>query len=223
MNEVKQYEERLRIGVLLALTGGFLDSYTYLCRGGVFANAQTGNMALLGVNFLNGNTEKVIKYLLPILTFAIGVVITEVIKEWFVKNDNIHWGQAVLVVEILILILVAFTSNDYIANVLVSLVCAIQVDAFRKFHGNVYATTMCTGNLRSGTEKIILYIKQKDRKHLKVAIQYYFIIVIFCIGAAIGGLSVDTMGKRAVLVSVLPLVLALIIIGYYNKNILAKK
>ena len=63
----KQYSESLRIGILLALAGGFLDAYTYLCRGKVFANAQTGNMVMLGISFLEGNTTNVIKYIIPII------------------------------------------------------------------------------------------------------------------------------------------------------------
>ena len=46
--------ESFRIGALLAIIGGFFDAYSYLCRGGVFANAQTGNIVLLGVNIANG-------------------------------------------------------------------------------------------------------------------------------------------------------------------------
>ena len=38
--------ESLLLGALLAVAGGFFDAYTYLCRGGVFANAQTGNIVL---------------------------------------------------------------------------------------------------------------------------------------------------------------------------------
>ena len=45
-----QTSETLKLGILLALSGGFMDAYSYICRGGVFANAQTGNMLLLGVN-----------------------------------------------------------------------------------------------------------------------------------------------------------------------------
>ena len=43
---VWQMSETFRVGALLACVGGFLDAYTFLCRGGVFANAQTGNLAL---------------------------------------------------------------------------------------------------------------------------------------------------------------------------------
>ena len=58
-------------GILLAFTGGFLDAYTYILRGNVFANAQTGNIVLLGINIANGNISKVIYYFVPILAFAL--------------------------------------------------------------------------------------------------------------------------------------------------------
>ena len=34
----------LRFALLITIACGFLDSYTYLARGHVFANAQTGNV-----------------------------------------------------------------------------------------------------------------------------------------------------------------------------------
>ena len=39
--------EWLEIGILLCLAGGFMDAYTYVTRGGVFANAQTANLILM--------------------------------------------------------------------------------------------------------------------------------------------------------------------------------
>ena len=210
----KQYSESLRIGILLALAGGFLDAYTYLCRGKVFANAQTGNMVMLGISFLEGNTTNVIKYIIPIIAFAIGVLLAEIIRHRLLEHEKIHWRQAVLAIEIVLLIFVAFIPYDYIANTLISLICAMQVESFRKFHGNAYATTMCTGNLRSGTEKLVIFIKNKDRKHLKIALQYYFITFIFCFGAFIGGIFSRNIGRKAILISCIPLVLSLVIMSY---------
>ena len=40
--------ESFRLATILALTGGFMDAYSYLMRGGVFANAETGNIVLEG-------------------------------------------------------------------------------------------------------------------------------------------------------------------------------
>lgn len=41
--------EQLAVGLALAFAGGFFDAYTYLTRGGVFANAQTGNIVLMSL------------------------------------------------------------------------------------------------------------------------------------------------------------------------------
>ena len=54
--EIVQRSESFPIGVLLALTGGFLDAYTYVSRGGVFANAQTGSIN--GTLAYTGDSER---------------------------------------------------------------------------------------------------------------------------------------------------------------------
>lgn len=211
MNSSKQYSESLRVGVLLAITGGFLDAYTYLCRGNVFANAQTGNMVMLGISFIERNTGAIVKYIIPIIAFAIGVFLAELIRSKLSESNKLHWRQGVLLIEIVLLIAVAFIPYNYIANIIISLICAMQVEAFRKFHGNAYATTMCTGNLRSGTEKLVIFIRNKDKKHLKIAFQYYFVIFIFCLGATIGGIITLNIGIKSVLIAIIPLILSLII------------
>ena len=45
-----QMSESAVVNLVLALSGGCMDAYSYLYRGEVFANAQTGNMLLFGVN-----------------------------------------------------------------------------------------------------------------------------------------------------------------------------
>ena len=49
MPAIRTRPENLPTGLLLAGAGGFLDAYTFVGRGGVFANAQTGNIVLLAV------------------------------------------------------------------------------------------------------------------------------------------------------------------------------
>ena len=51
----KQMSESIRLGVVLAIAGGFMDAYSYMCRGKVFANAQTGNILLLGIHLSEKN------------------------------------------------------------------------------------------------------------------------------------------------------------------------
>ena len=57
----------VRLGVLLAAVGGFLDAYTYVTRGGVFAGAQTGNVVLLGVDVAGGRWVEALVFLPPTL------------------------------------------------------------------------------------------------------------------------------------------------------------
>ena len=49
-----QRSESSAVIAVLCISGGFQDAYTYNCRDAVFANAQTGNMVLLGQNFAMG-------------------------------------------------------------------------------------------------------------------------------------------------------------------------
>ena len=43
----KQMSESFLTAAFLSLSGGLQDAYTYIYRGHVFANAQTGNIVLL--------------------------------------------------------------------------------------------------------------------------------------------------------------------------------
>ena len=137
-----------------------MSAYTYLCRGKVFANAQTGNIVLFGANIAEGNWLRAAEYFLPILAFALGVVAAEIVKRRYkttpAANINIHWRQIVVLVEIVLLIAAAFLpqSMNTTVNIMISFICAMQVESFRKVRGSAFATTMCTGNLRSGTEQL---------------------------------------------------------------------
>ena len=146
------------VGLLLAFAGGYLDVYTYVCRGGVFANAQTGNMVLLAISAAESDFGKVFKYLLPILAFMLGILVTELVKSRYRYNTAIHWRQIVIALEFIVLLIIAFVPSgiqDDLVNIAVAFVCSMQVESFRKFEGkSAYATTMCTGNLRSATEHL---------------------------------------------------------------------
>jgi uncharacterized membrane protein YoaK (UPF0700 family) len=70
----------LRLAALLAVAGGFLDSFTYIAHGGVFANAQTGNVVLLGVLAARGDWIAAGQHALPILAFVVGVATAETLS-----------------------------------------------------------------------------------------------------------------------------------------------
>lgn len=65
MKQTKQMSETHLLAILLAVVGGFLDAYTYICRGHVFANAQTGNIVLLGLHLTNQDWKRPFIILFP--------------------------------------------------------------------------------------------------------------------------------------------------------------
>ena len=97
----------------LALSGGFQDAYTYNTRNEVFSNAQTGNVVLMSQNLMTGNWQKGLRYLVPLLAFAGGVLVAERIAERFRYAKKLHWRQSILLMEILILFVVEMTRQRW--------------------------------------------------------------------------------------------------------------
>ena len=198
-----QMSETFINSAVLAVSGGFQDAYTYFTRDKVFSNAQTGNVVLMSQNFMTGNIVGGIKYLFPFLAFGLGVFVTEQINAKYKMEKKIHWRQLVLLIEIAILTIVGFMpeSLNMAATVMVSFSCAMQVQAFRKVNGFAYASTMCIGNLRSGTDALSVYVRERKREQLIKAFHYFGIIFFFALGAGIGGNLSVSWGVHTIWVS----------------------
>lgn len=199
----RQTSESFRLSALLSLSGGLQDAYTYNMRDKVFANAQTGNVVLMSQNFMQGSYMQGLRYLCPLISFALGIFVAERIENRFKTIDKIHWRQIVLAIEVIALIIVGFlpTEMNMIANMIVSFSCAMQVQTFRKVHGYGYASTMCIGNLRSGTESLSQYLRDKNKESLYKALHFFGIIFIFAIGAGLGGVLSGYLGIRTIWIS----------------------
>ena len=199
--------EALPLGLLLALTGGILDAYTYLNRGAVFATAETGNLVLLGINLAMGHWLKVIYYLLPISSYAAGLLVTLAFHR---RSDKLffHWRQFVVLTECLVVLLATIIPQgelDPLVNCMIAFISAMQVQTFRKFRGCACATTMCTGNLRSGVEALYFHLADKEPGSLDRAKVYFGLIAFFVTGAVISSLLAPLFAGRAILVAILPL------------------
>lgn len=210
--KARQMSESIRLNSLLAISGGFMDAYSYLQRDHVFANAQTGNILLFGVNLSEGNFSKSLRYLLPFVAFACGIALAEEVRIRHSRSQTLHWRQIAVLIEALILAavsLIPLTANN-LANALTSFACGIQVQSFRKTHGNGVATTMCIGNMRSGVHNLCHYIHTKERKYLTSAFIYFDIIGCFVIGAIAGSRFINWWGIHSILFSSALLVCSLI-------------
>ncbi|WP_275442881.1 YoaK family protein [Petralouisia muris] len=199
----EQMSESAVVIAFLCISGGFQDAYTYNCRDEVFANAQTGNMVLMGQNFAMGNWYLGIRYLLPVLAFAMGIYAAEKIRGLYGQSGRIHWRQIVILLEAAALFAVGFMPRqvNLPANMLVSFVCAMQVQSFRKLKGSAYATTMCIGNLRAATELWCSYRFTGNKETKKKSLLYYGYIGIFILGAAVGGIMTMALTEKAIWMS----------------------
>ena len=209
-----QMSESLPIALLLACVGGFLETYSFFTRDGVFANCQTGNLVLLAMYLVENDWERVLSYTIPVLSFILGVILTDLIRS-YAANRILHWRQYIVLLEALLLAaagLIPSGSHNIIATTLIAFSCSMQVEAFRKVKGAVYATTMCTGNLRSGTFHLFSYFSEKNRESLKHAGKYFSVIAVFMGGAILGSLATELFQEKAVWLSCLLLLLAFILL-----------
>ena len=205
-----QMSEAFCTAMFLSLSGGLQDVYTYLFRGKVFANAQTGNIVLMAVHAFAGEWGRVLHYLVPLCFFALGVFAAELMHQKLQNLQRLHWRQLVVLCEIVMLFVVGFFPQEWnlMANALVSFACAMQVQTFRKVNGYAFASTMCIGNLRSGMESLCAYGKTKDKKILRKSGNYFGIIFLFAVGAALGGHMIGYIGARTIWISCIILLIS---------------
>ena len=211
--KISQMSDSFLTAIFIVFSGGFQDAYTYMCRGEVFANAQTGNIVLMAANLFQREFSHCLRYLIPVVSFMIGTFVAEQIHSAFKHYEKIHWRQMVLFMEIILLWISGLFSAhyNYLANAAISCACAMQVESFRKVNGYGYASTMCIGNLRMAMSSLSGWMRTRDEKMKTMFLQYAQIIFFFAIGAGMGHLVSDFWGLRTIWVSVVLLFVALLL------------
>ena len=202
--------ESMPVGFLLALTGGLLDAYSYLNRGEVFATAETGNIVLLGIHLAQGDFSEVVHYLIPVLAFTLGILAAEWVRRRYDGGTGrrLYWRLPLLLAECVAILVVSFLpagGMDPLANIIISFTSALQVESFRNIQGYGCVTTMCTGNLRSGTENLFHWLFRRDAKALPKIKVYYGLIFCFILGALVSSLFSPLLAEKTALLACIPL------------------
>jgi uncharacterized membrane protein YoaK (UPF0700 family) len=208
--------ESIELGIFLAIVGGFLDAYTFVGRGGVFANAQTGNFVLMGIEVATGEWRQAVLHAVPILAFVLGVLIAEIIKKPSLRLLIPDTERTVLILEIVVLFIIGFvpyTIPNMMVTVAISFVAAIQFSVFRKLVGSPYTTIAITGNLRSATQEAYIAFTKKDYKSAFQAIRFSMVILSFLAGAILGGGLTSFIGVKAVWITVVVLICSVVLLS----------
>jgi uncharacterized membrane protein YoaK (UPF0700 family) len=191
----------LGIGALLAWAGGFLDGFTYVGHGHVFANAMTGNVVLLGINCLSGSWHIALRHLPAILAFLVGVCVSQAIQLHSKRRDVSAPYTAVLVLEVSLLLLLSLmpaTTADILFTTSIAFAASVQVQTFREVNGHNFNSTFTTGNLRTLSEAAVDWFFGGDRQEdSRVVRDFGVICIAFLVGATAGGYAAQSFGNRA--------------------------
>ncbi len=148
-------EERLHVAMLLSAAGGFLDAFTWLAHGNVFANAQTGNVVLLGLFSALGQWHNALRHVPPIAAFVLGVYVAHRLRVHGSVRGRRRIALFSLALEVAVLMLVAIVPParlDLPIVLGVAFVAALQSSCFSRVEGWGYSSVMTTGNLRRAAE-----------------------------------------------------------------------
>ena len=180
--------EKKRVFSLLMLSGGMLGAFTYSVRGHVFCNAQTGNIVLLGMALGNGTWGKAAYYLIPILAYGLGTVVSELLPKFVNKNGFLRWDTLLVGFELLVTVILGFLPESapyQISQISINFICSMQYNTFRQAEGIPMATTFCTNHIRQAGIYISKWLQKKDNAALLRFLQHEKMLLLFLAGAAI--------------------------------------
>jgi uncharacterized membrane protein YoaK (UPF0700 family) len=188
---VRSLSGMFAIASLFAIVGGFLDAYSYLARGHVFANAQTGNVVLFGVRAAASNWTSAWKTLPPILAYMCGVAVARLLRVRPQKKTfrAILICQALELLVLVVLLLFGRFVSDFYAVPLIAFSAALQNTSFSNIGPWQFNSAMTTSNLRNAVSGWVqLAMGETDPKLRGEAIVGSVISLCFAAGVLLGGI-----------------------------------
>lgn len=207
--------ERYYIFELLTLAGGMMGLYTYNLRGGVFCNAQTGNVAMMAMAFGKGNFKEAGYYLIPLVAYILGTIVSEIMPLKIKKSHFLRWDTVLVGIEALVLILVGFiplSMPDQIVQITINFLCSMQFNTFRQAEGIPMATTFITNHVRQIGVNTALVFRSNNPEAKQKLIKHSKIILTFFIGGTIMTAMSSIMLEKSIWLAVLPLLLCFVLL-----------
>jgi uncharacterized membrane protein YoaK (UPF0700 family) len=213
----------LPFALLLTLANSFLDSYTYLVRGHVFATAQTGNVVFFALNMSDRQLGQALAHVWPILAFIAGVGLAAHLKSGRVDRHLTHPLRWAIALQALVLAVIGFVPASVASNVVtipISFVAALQIGLFRAIGDLAYVPIASTGNLMRFVESGYAGIIDKSVSSRRAAAVYASLIATFAVGALVGAFSSRLLDVHAIWLpaAVLVLTLAMLMIDEHRRR-----
>lgn len=190
-----------RFAILLTLANGFLDAHTYLARGGVFANVQTGNVIFFAINLSQKHWANSLSRLWPIFAFIAGVTVAAHIKSGRVEKVLAHplrWTMGIQAAVLAALGFLPATVPASFVTVPISFLAGMQIGLFRSIGGLMYMPVATTGNLMRLVEAGYDGFAENDSDSRRAFGVYATLIGAFASGAIIGAVATREWGLHAI-------------------------
>lgn len=197
---------------VLMVVAGFYGGYTLMVRGGVFSNAQTGNMALLALSLGKGDWNGALYYLIPVTGYLVGSIVAEILPKTMRRIGAMRWDTVLTLFEILAVTVMGFipaAAPHQICQVLVNFICAMQYNTFRQAQGIPMATTFCTNHIRQLGVSLARMFKpgEKGMDARRRAWAHGAMCLCFMAGVTASAVACLFLDVRAIWLVLIPLVI----------------
>ena len=206
-------EERIAVALLLTMAGGFLDAFTFIGHGKVFANSMTGNIVLLGIEVAERDWVGVSRHALPLACFACALLAGHLMRLATARRPSIA-SVASLMIEIVFMVGAATTLRCGLWLIPgLAFAATLQATFFAQSAGLAYSNVMTTGNLRGALQSLFeSSIPRRNVEGLRKACALGAISVSFALGAVVGAIVTLRLHDHALLVPAALLAAALLYI-----------
>jgi uncharacterized membrane protein YoaK (UPF0700 family) len=191
----------LRFAVLLTVANSFLDAHTYLVRGGVFANLQTGNVILFAIHMSERHWGDSLSRLWPMFACVAGVVLSSYIKSGRVDKvvaQPLRWTMAIQAAVLAGFGFLPATLPHSLVVVPISFLGGIQIGLFRSIGDLAYMPLATTGNLMRVVEAGYDFFVEKNSSSRRAFMVYAGVIGAFAAGAIAGAFTTRAWGLHAI-------------------------
>ena len=187
----------LATGSVLMLATGFVDAYTFLQHGHVFAQAMTGNLVLIAIGAFDPTIVAFWRPLVQYVAFVIGVA---VLWGWTRRRGTPAPQLATLALQVVVLVVVGFLPAGVLSVVVtaaIAFAAGMQIAAFRDVGRAAFTTTVMTTNSMKTVNAALTALTSTDPEDRAVARAYGTALVGFVAGAFLGAFLTTRMGEQA--------------------------
>lgn len=192
----------LATGSVLMVATGFVDAYTFLQHGHVFAQAMTGNLVLIALGTFDPTIVAFWRPLVSYLAFVVGVVAVWGWSRGQAPRRRVPGPQlAALGLQVVVLVVVGILSAGAPSVVIAAAIAfasGTQIAAFRDVGRASFTTTVMTTNSMKTVNAALTALTSTDSESRAVARAYGTALAGFVGGAFLGAFLSTRIGDRAV-------------------------